>query len=51
MTNKEALKILRAAINYSEDGSYREGIWILSPQGISAVKIAISAIEEVIKEE
>jgi hypothetical protein len=46
MDKKQALEILKQAINYNSDGSCTKGNWILGTDGIEAVKIAIESLEE-----
>jgi hypothetical protein len=46
MEYKQASEILTQAINYKEDGSTQNGNWLLSTDGVEAVKIAIEALKE-----
>lgn len=46
MDEKKALKILKQAINYKEDGGCREGNWMLGTDDVEAIKIAITSLKE-----
>lgn len=45
MERDKATEILKQAINYDEEGRTRQGNWILSTDGIEAIKVAIEALE------